>query len=136
MTHKRLWTAAAIIALVVIGGFLISVPHTRDLKTAAQSEVVSGPPEVAVRDSFKKGIHTLSGSIFVQNACTAVTAQASLIGDASDPSGIALQISYPIDSGVCLQVPTRVSFQTSVSGPARLPLIATVNGVSATTTVP
>ncbi|MCR4333934.1 MAG: hypothetical protein NUV60_02915 [Patescibacteria group bacterium] len=134
MSHKRLWTAATIIALVVVAGFFISVPHTRDLKTDSLPDVVAVTPEVIVHDSFKKGEHTITGSVLVPNACIVVTTQASLVGDASDPSGIALEISYPTDSGVCLQVPTKMNFKTNISAPARLPFTATVNGVSATTT--
>jgi hypothetical protein len=40
----------------------------------------------------------------------------------------------PSDSGICLQVPTRISFHTTVSAPANLPISATVNGSLASTT--
>ena len=136
MSHTRLWTSAAIIALLIVTGFLISVPHTRDAAMVALPQVATGTPTVAVRDSFKKGLHTITGSIQVPNACTLITAQASLLGDASSPNGIALELSYPMDSGICLQTETKATFQTSISAPAGLPLVVTVNGVAATTTTP
>ncbi|MDO8521227.1 MAG: hypothetical protein Q7S52_03875 [bacterium] len=136
MTHKRLWVASAIIAAVILVGFVLSVPHTRDVGEVAPPEnAAPSVPAVMLRDSFKKGVHTITGSIETPNACTTVTAQASLLGDASNASGIKVVLSMPEDSGVCLQVPTQAVFTVTISAPARLPITATVNGITATTTV-
>ena len=134
MRHSRLWVAAAIIAFVVLAGFILSVPHTRDINTAPSQDVAASVPVVALHDSFKKGLHTITGSIQAPDACATVAAQASPSGDASSTTGILLELSLPEDSGVCLQVPTRVTFTATVSAPANLPITATVNGVAATTT--
>lgn len=134
MSHKRLLTAGAIIALVVIAGFVISVPHTRDLgikPAAAEDPIV---PPVTLHDYYKKGVHTISGSIEVPNACTPVSVTATLSGSASSTQSILIAISSQNDSGICLQVPTRVLFKTMLTAPAALPIRATVNGAVATTT--
>lgn len=137
MNHKRLWVASAIIAAVILVGFVLSVPHTRDVGDISSSQVVApSVPNVSLRDSFKKGVHTITGSVEAPNACASVSAQASLVGDASNASGILVAVSLEKDSGVCLQVPTDISFSTTITAPARLPIIATVNGESATTTAP
>ncbi len=137
MSHTRLWVAASIIALVVIGGFVLSVPHTRDVpKTPALQSADTGVPSVSVRDLFKKGVHTITGSLLAPNACATVSAQASLQGDASSTTGILIDLMMPNDSGVCLQVPTRVTFEASVSAPASLPITVMVNGALATTSAP
>ncbi len=135
MKYSRLWPAATIIALIVIVGFVVSVPRTRDVDTASPSGEAVGIPTVSLRDSFKKGVHTITGSFEAPNACATVTAQAAFVPEASGEGSIVVALSVPEDSGVCLQVPTRVNFTTTVSAPARLPITATVNGAPATTTV-
>ncbi len=135
MNHTRLWTAAGIIALVVIVGFVLSVPRAGDVARTSLSQEGAAPvPAVTLRDVFKKGTHTISGSLEAPNACTAATAQASLTTDASGTESILVAIAMPLDTGVCLQVPTRVTFSTTVNAPAGLPLSVTVNGEVATTT--
>lgn len=132
MKHSRLWILAAIIAFVIFGGFILSVPHTRDIQKPGSPSVAAIVPAVTLRDSFKKGVHTVTGSLMAPNACATVSAEASLLqGD----SGILINVSLPEDSDICLQVPTRTTFTTTISAPARLPLSATVNGKAATTTV-
>jgi len=136
MTQKRLWIAAAIIALIVIGGFVLSVPHTRDVvETRALSTASTSAPAVALRDVFKKGVHTITGSIQAPNACTTVSAEAILEGSASSTESILIKIFMPTDTGICLEVPMLVSFKTTLTASAELPFTATVNGVVATTSV-
>ena len=135
MSHKRLWVSAAIIAFVILVAFVISVPHTRNVGEKFSPPVATtSVPSVTLHDSFKKGVHTISGSIKTPNACTPVSALATLIGDASSRQSILVAISTPKDSGICLQVPTNTNFQTTVSAPASLPITATVNGSLASTT--
>lgn len=137
MHHMRLWASAGIIALIVIAGFALSVPHTRDLAVIPKEpDATSSVPTVRVRDSYKKGVHTITGSILAPNACTAVEASASLEGSAPGSVRILLSISLPVDTGICLQIPTDIVFQTTVSGPASAPITVTVNGAVASTTSP
>lgn len=137
MNQKRLWVSATIIALIVLVGFVLSVPHTRDIPgTSASGTAVSSVPLVTLRDVFKKGMHTITGSLLAPNACTIVTAHASLQGDASSTESILVALSMPSDVGVCLELPTRVNFSTTIAAPARVPLFATVNGSAASTTSP
>lgn len=135
MSRMRLWISAAIIAFVVLIIFALSVPHTRDVGVntvlSSETEIV---PSVSLRDSFKKGIHTISGSVEAPNACASVSASASLVSDASNKESISVAISISPDSGICLQVPTRTNFQTTISAPAGLPISATVNEVLASVT--
>ena len=136
MKHTRLWVVATIIALAVFIGFVLSVPHTRDLGRLPASQSVPAVPAVTLHDAFKKGVHTITGSIEAPNACTIVSAQANLIGDASSTQSIQVAISMPIDAGVCLELPTTMTFKVTVAAPAQIPLSATVNSVVATTTSP
>lgn len=137
MSHRRLWISAAIIALVIVIGFAFSVPHTRDVEEVAS--LSSGPesvPEVSLRDSYRRGVHTITGSLIAPNACTEVSATAELLGSASTTESIAIRISMPTDTGVCLQLPTRMSFETNLSAPAELPFTVLVNGIVASTSRP
>jgi len=136
MNHTSFWFAAAIIAVVIVAGFVLSVPHTRDVP---ETSLLSAPPvvpSVIVRDAFKKGVHTLTGSIETPNACTTLSVEASVQGNASTTEHILVAISMPDDAGICLQLPTDRDFKTTLSAPADLPVIVTVNGAPATTTAP
>lgn len=136
MHHTRLWAAAAIIALVVIGGFALSVPHTRDIaqRAADQSTPATTTPSVILHDRYAKGTHTLTGSLMVSNACTMVSADATPVGDASTTTSILLSLSVPTDTGVCLQLPTKATFSASARAPEGVPIQVMVNGSVASTT--
>lgn len=137
MNRMRLLISAAIIAFIILIIFALSVPHTRDVGTdSIPLSQTKNVPSVILRDSFKKGVHTISGSVEAPNACTSVNVSATVLGDASGKESILVTISMPSDSGICLQLPTRTSFQTTVSAPANLPISATVNGSLASTTSP
>jgi hypothetical protein len=133
MNRMRLGFSAAIIAAVVLIVFMLSVPHTRDL---AVKESVKTPhePVVTLRDTFKKGVHTLSGSVEAPTACAEVSVTASAIGSASSTEGILVDITMPEDTGICLQKITDIPFQTTITAPAGLPIEIKVNGARASTT--
>lgn len=132
MNQRRLLIAAAIIGGAIIIGFVLSVPHTRDLPRPVEPEKVTPAiPTVSLHDGYKKGVHTITGNVTAPNACTQVAAHASL---ASSTQSIVVAATFAADSGVCLQVPTRITFSTTLAAPGGLPLSATVNGVSATIT--
>lgn len=132
MKRSRLWVSATIIASVILIAFALSVPHTRDIgvKTPAPSEE-NAPIIVTLHDAFKKGVHTITGSLETPNACASVSASARLTGDASSTQHILVEVSLQTDSGICLQVPTRANFKTTIPAPANLPFTVTVNGSEA-----
>ena len=135
MTHTRLLISAGIIALVIGLGFMLSVPHTtRDVVQKSAAETTPVVPVVTVRDTYKKGVHTITGSLQAPNACSTVTAQAALAGDASSTESIQLSLTMPTDTSVCLQLPTSAKFVATVTAPAKLPITVTVNGNVASTT--
>ena len=134
MNHSRLWAAAAIIAFLIIAGFVFSVPHTREVAQVSPSSAVVTVPPVALHDVFRKGMHTITGSVEAPNACTTVAVQASLQGNASSTESILVAVSLSSSTGVCLQLPTTLTFSTAIAAPAHLPLSATVNGAAASTT--
>ncbi|MFA5998085.1 MAG: hypothetical protein WC814_01735 [Candidatus Paceibacterota bacterium] len=135
MKHSRLWLSATIIALVVIGGFILSVPHTeKDDGAFLSKSAEANIPLVTLRDSFKKGVHTITGSLEAPNACTSVSAEAVYATDSPETGDILVLLSLLADPGICLQLPTRISFTATVSAPANLPIRVLVDGAAATTT--
>lgn len=136
MSHKRLLVVAAIVASAVVASFLFSVPRTGDVSAPAEEARVENlvPPAVSLRDSFKKGVHTITGSVETPDACATASAQALLEGDAPENQHIVIAISLEESEGVCLELPTRVGFSATLTAPAGVPLSATVNGAVATTT--
>ncbi len=134
MSRAHLWISAGIIALVVFVAFALSVPHTHDVAMEKSSLATSSVPVVTLHDAYKRGTHTISGSITVPNACTPVLASASLVGDASSTQSILVALTLQSDSGICLQLPTSVAFQTTLVAHASLTISASVNGAVASTT--
>lgn len=129
-----MFIAAGIIAAALIVGFALSVPHTRDVPhTLSAEKTETAPPAVTLSDTYKKGVHTLSGSVLAPDACTQVSADATLTGASSTPA-IALALTLPEDAGPCLMVPTPVPFSVTLEAPKDAPIVVTVNGVEATTT--
>ena len=137
MIRSRFATAALILALLLAIGFVLSVPHTRDVpgQKAVGTREAAAPLQVTLRDSFKKGMHTLSGSVMAPNACSSVAAAVSLMGEASSSQAIAIALTIPEEVGVCLELPTPLAFSTTLVAPANLPITVTVNGGEASTTL-
>lgn len=135
MTHMRLWAAAGIIACVVIVGFILSVPRVGDggRVPSEQGEARTVLP-VSLRDTYKKGVHTITGAVKAKTACSQVDATATLKGDVANPEGIVVEIAVTDPDGVCLQLPTSVPFSTTINAPSGLPVTVTLNGANATTT--
>ena len=69
MSRKHLWISATIIACVIFISFALSVPHTRDVSVEQSLAETANIPLVTLRDSFRKGVHTISGSFEAPNAC-------------------------------------------------------------------
>lgn len=137
MTHSRLLSAAGIILVGILIVFFLSVPHAQELVSQIERAASSTPtvPVVTLSDRYAKGVHTYSGTFLAPNACTTLTASAVLQGDASSTGTVALSLTYPTDTGVCLQLPTKTSFLTTLSAPQSATVTVDVNGVLASTSV-
>ncbi|MDO8407959.1 MAG: hypothetical protein Q7S95_01845 [bacterium] len=128
--RRRLWVAALIIAVAVIGGFALSVPRAREIpEPPGSATAVSSIPVVTLHDSYAKGVHSITGSLMAPDVCASLTASASVEGER-----IMLDLAVPEDPQLCLQVLTKLTFSVSVEAAAEVPIDVFVNGVSATTT--
>lgn len=133
MKFTRLWVVATILGVCIFVGFVLSVPRARDSAEEVQQELgTESPPSVAIRHIFKKGIHTIVGSIDAPNVCTSLSVQATLAAEESD--GILLEVFLAEPSGVCLERRVPMNFSTTIAAPEGTPIAVTVNGSPATTT--
>ncbi len=137
-SRMRFWIAAAIIAAIIVGGFAISVPHTQDVPHELAPALVpaQAAPTVTLRDSYKKGVHTITGAVTAPNPCTTLSANTALEGEASTTRRIVVAIALLSDAGICLERPTKLEYAATVEAPADLPIVVTVDGAEATTTAP
>lgn len=136
MSTKRLIIVAVIFALALLLGFALFVPRASEPPGALHPAVApASAPAVTVRDSFRKGVHTITGTVEAPDACSTATAQASVTGTSTSEQ-ILLSIQMPSTDGVCLQLPTKLDFSTTLSAAQNLPLSVTVNGLPATVSAP
>lgn len=131
MRHSRLWLVASIIILVVLGGFLLSVPHTQEGKELALSAIDTSEQGslVSIHDAFKKGKHTINGFVEVLNYCNTLSVDTQYVSIASSTEHISLELTLSEEPGICLQVPKRIEFSTTITAPENLPIEAFLNGV-------
>ena len=134
MRHTRLWIIATIIAGIILVSFALSVPHTRDIAETPAAQPAPSVPSVSLHDAFKKGLHTITGSIKAPTPCTSLSADATFNDAASTTAYILVKISMPEDSGMCLQQSADLTFSAAVTAPAGAPITVLVNGTLATTT--
>jgi hypothetical protein len=130
--QMRLWAAALILAALIIVGFVLSVPHAREVREAGGELGASTTPLVSLHDVYKKGVHTITGSVMAPDACTQVSVEATL-SDLSS-STILLALTMPPDEGPCLTIPTPTPFTTSLTAPRDALVEVRVNGLIASST--
>ena len=135
MSPRRLRILAIIILGILVIGFILFVPRGTVQSPSVVSNAEDQAAAVIVSDSFKKGTHTITGSIEVRNACVGVAAEASVQGDPTQPAGILIAVTRTPTEGICLELPTKVTFQKKVSAPKGTPISATVDGKPASTTL-
>jgi len=112
---------------------MLSVPRAREVAENGSETMGALVPPVELRDSFKKGVHTISGSVMAPDACTTVSADASVDETKGSPH-ILVTLSLPPDNELCLVVPTKQSFSVSATAPQGVPIEVRINGMPATTT--
>lgn len=135
MTHARLLSAAGVIMIGILIIFFLSVPHAQEVATQSKTSTARATttPVVTLSDAFANGTHTYSGTLVAPNACTTLSATALVSGDASSTPSVSLSLTYPADTGVCLELPTKTPFLTTLEAPKDATVTVSVNGVLAST---
>lgn len=131
MKSRRLWTAAAILGVLILLLFVLSVPRAQEVRELRELTAETAMPVVAWSHTYLKGTYTVTGTVTVPDACAGVAAVARHEGDPENPSAVIVALTMPADIGVCLEIPTKVSFSVAIAGPPDLPITVTVNGAPA-----
>ncbi len=127
----RITYSALIIAFVVLITFVLSVPRSQNeqVQDYESPSLSTTTPKLLITEEHDRGVRTFSGSLDVSNACTVVSAEAELVGNASSTQNIALYVIAPTMEGVCLQIPKTIEFEASIEAPEDLPVEVYVNGI-------
>lgn len=131
--HARFWMAALILAVVIVGGFALSVPHAREVaESVPQEDAVSETaPLVSLEDSYDEGVRTIEGVVLAPDACATVGAEAVLAVER-----IQVDVMVMRDEELCLEIPAEREFSASIEAADDAPLDVRINGVLATSTAP
>src|SRR3989344_2336892 len=130
----RIALAVFISIAALIAAFAFFIPHTNQ-GSEEPSAIAPSPitPEVTLKDSYTKGSHTIAGSILAPTPCTSVTALATVAS--GTPQTISIEVLMPPDTGICIQQASSISFAVSARAEVHAVLEASVNGVTASTTL-
>lgn len=131
----RLWLGIGVFAAVVVIAFALFVlhitssPHTTEVPSQVLYASIT---DVRIKDSYssKTGVHSISGSGTVPSACTVLSATStvSVPEDASSTPTIRIDLTAPIDTGTCLELPTPEAFSLSVKAASNSSIEVFANG--------
>lgn len=133
MIRIALGTSVLIVITVLI--FVFSIPHANTPGESGPAPLVIAPvvPGISIRDVYKKGAHTITGSLKVPNHCTTVSVESVLDGEPT--KGILILLTVLEDEGICLQEKVERSFTTSIVAEEKMPIRVLINGTEATVTL-
>jgi hypothetical protein len=130
----RLALTVFLAVMIVIASFAFFTPHAnKNVELAPVAEKLTITlPNVRYSDTYKKGIHTINGSVSAPTPCTELSAS---LGVASGtPELISVTLLMPRDTGICLQRSTTLPFTVSTPASAKADIEILVNGMLATST--
>ncbi len=127
----RAWHFLAILLIVVVAAYAFYAYHTSEGVVPPKAAVKPSATLASITHAYAKGTHTVSGTVLAPDACTNVNATASF---ASSSDEIRVDIEAPADQGLCLQLPTAVTFSVKASGDSSATAAIYLNGALATTT--
>jgi hypothetical protein len=128
----RSWIIAGALIIALIGAYGVYALKAGEGANAPKTPAASAPAAAlaSVKDIYSKGTHTVSGIVLAPDACTEVE---TTVATSSGPS---LYLVTPADDGICLQLPTEVSFSAAVDAGATTSVRVYLNEQLATTTNP
>lgn len=109
--------------VVVIAALAYGFLALQTAKAPAEVEKVRSYT-ATYEDDFDDGVHTISGSVMAETPCQQVNAQASHI----EGGGIRVDVTVTEPEGICLQRPTKLSFEAEVEAPEEAAVAVFVNG--------
>jgi hypothetical protein len=128
--------ALGLFVIIAVAVLIVTFPTPHDTAPVAPKpvtvETLAKKPVVPVRDIYKKGTHTITGSLDLPNPCSTVSVESMLEGE--PPERILILLTVLTDEGICVQEKTATPFETSLTAPEGVPLRVLVNGSEASVT--
>jgi hypothetical protein len=130
----RTWVTLGIFIAVLAAAFSVYALHISESTPPKPEASVTGAAitDISITDTYKKGVHTIKGTATVPTPCTLLSADIS--ASSSTPPVIRIDLTAPLDEGMCLHVPKTVPFTLTVTAPADASTTVYANTVLATTT--
>ncbi len=134
---RLLFISIFIIVAGIIGTIFSSAKVSNDVRPVSIVATTTSPIITLklLKDSYRRGIHTISGAVVVPNPCYVVNARTSLI-PSTTPTVIRLDLSVPEYTGRCLELTATTTFITKQKAEKRATITTYLNGVlTATSTI-
>lgn len=130
MTTRRVTGSALIILLVLFLGFTLSVPRTKDIVEegdALQTQESHPQPTLSLERSYRRGTHTLTGTLLVDTRCTKLTTEVEVTPEGIVPPTITLRLATEDTAGVCLMLSEERAFSITADAPEDATVLVFVN---------
>jgi hypothetical protein len=132
----RIALSVFLASIILVAGFVFSIPHANkdnEIGPSVETKSLSILPTIFIHDTYKKGIHSITGSLAIPTPCMKATTEALVLPHegSTTPQIIHIEISIPEDAGPCLQLAATSTFSASLSADANVVIEASVNGQGA-----
>ncbi len=125
-----------IVAFVVLSivSFSPRLPDGKRSVVTVETPVTSPIKIVSLKDSYRRGKHTIKGSVSIPTVCYTVDFK-SLLVPSTTPQVIRVDLLIPKDSGRCLELSSTGSFKIIKKAPKNSIIKVYINNTFATSTV-
>ncbi len=135
---KEIVIIAIALLVIIVVGIRLSAKHLKDNplpRTHVATDTHSTPIKlVSFSGSYRRGEYTLDGALTVPTVCYVASAKSSLV-PSTTPSVIRLDVTVPIDTGRCLQLPATTTFSVRQRSGKGATIHVYVNNALATSTI-
>ncbi len=118
------------IVVITAGIFFFATYEGAQVKEKVPTQATT-TPAVTLKDSFKKGIHTITGTVTVPTPCTEIDANAA-VDSAQNPPVIQVNITTTASEGICLLRAENEAFTLKVTAPESATVVTSVDGILVT----
>ena len=127
--HRRI--GIIVFAVILIAGITFFAVRTgREEAPKFDTKTETPTPVVTLKDSYKKGVHTYTGTYTVATPCHTISATATVA--VGTPDVVTIAITAPADEGMCVQVIATKTFTVTATAGKDAKVEVQVNGVPAT----
>lgn len=114
-------------AVLVVSGYALFIPQTNKDEVVAPVEGNPEPAPIVTLDAtYRRGVHTISGTIEAPTPCTLVGVESAVAS--STPASITVSLTLTPDEDICVQVVTPLPFSVTAAAPEDAVIAVTVQG--------